>query len=219
MTDSILHPNPERLHNLIEGTLGEDERVVLESHVQGCATCQHEVEEWRSLFTMLATLPQFSPSVHFTDNVMAGVKLPDPWYVQALARGVDRLQVYAPKTTRGWGLATACLALPFALFAVVATWLVSKPYITPSNVFAFTWHRAELVLNSIAEVAISQILQTDIALFAARQFETLSSAGIGAAGALLAAVAAATAGSAYILYQNLFRANAHRNERYVTYSF
>jgi anti-sigma factor RsiW len=219
MSDSILHPNPQRLQSLIEGTLGEAERAVLESHLLGCATCQHEVEEWRSLFTMLATLPQFSPSVHFADNVMAGVQLPDPWYVRVFAHGIDRLQVYAPKTTRGWALATACLALPFALFALVATWVLSKPYITPSNVFAYSWHRAGLVLDSIADVAIAQLLQTDIAMFAARQLETLTSAGIGTAGALLAAVSVATAGSAYILYQNLFRAHAHRNERYVTYSF
>jgi anti-sigma factor RsiW len=219
MSDSILHPNPQRLQDLAGGNLDQADRVVIESHVLTCATCQHEVTEWRSLFTTLATLPQFSPSIHFSDNVMAAVQLPDPWYVRGFARAMDRLHVYAPKTTRGWALASACMALPFALIAVVATWIVSKPYITPSNVFAFVLHRAELLLSSIAQGATSQVLQTDVALFAARQLEALSTAGMGAAGALLAAVSIATAGSAYILYQNLFRARAHRNHNYASYSF
>ncbi|HET9440131.1 MAG TPA: zf-HC2 domain-containing protein [Longimicrobiales bacterium] len=217
--DSILHPNTEKLQSFVEGILGEGERAVLESHIMDCPTCQTEVEEWRSLFTVLATLPQYSPSIHFADNIMASVKLPDPWYVRALVKVGDRVQVFAPKTTRGWALATACLAVPFAVFAVLATWLLSKPYMTPSNVFAFvTTHAGDLV-NNVAQVALAQLLQTDLALFVARQMEALSAAGIGAAGALLAAVAVATAGSAYVLYQNLFRANAHRNERYASYSF
>lgn len=219
MSDSILHPNTERLQGFVEGNLVETEQAVVESHLLACATCQSEVEEWRSLFTVLSTLPQFTPSIHFADNIMASVKLPDPWYVRALVRVGDRLHTYAPKTTRGWALATACLALPFALFAVVATWLMSKPYFTPSNALAFMLHRGEMMMNSFVETVVAQMLQTDIALFAARQLDLLANAGVGAAGALLAGVAIATAGSAYILYQNLFRAHAHRNQRYVTYSF
>ena len=217
--DSILHPNTERLQSLVEGLLNEGDRAIIESHLLECATCQTEVEEWRSLFSVLATLPQFSPSVHFADNVMASVILPDPWYVRALAKAGDRLQVIAPKTTRGWAFASAFLAVPFTIFAVLATWVMSKPYMTPSNVFAYLVSRGGQLINSIAEGATAQLLQTDVALFAARQLEALSNAGMGAAGALLAAVAVVTASSAYILYQNLFRANAHRNQRYVSYSF
>lgn len=150
---------------------------------------------------------------------MASVKLPDPWYVRALIKVGDRVQVIAPKTTRGWAFATAFLALPFTAFAVLATWLLSKPYMTPSNVLAFTTHRGSELIRGFTQAVLAQIMETDIALFVARQLEALSGAGLGTAGALLAAMAVATAGSTYILYQNLFRANAHRNERYVTYSF
>ena len=219
MSDSILHPNTERLQSLVEGILDDAERVVIESHLVDCATCQTEVEEWRSLFATLASMPQFSPSLQFADRVMASVVLPDPWYVRALAKVGDRVQVIAPKTTRGWAFATAFLALPFTLFAVFATWLLSKPYMTPANVYAFVMDRGGKLMNIVAEGAVSQLLQTDLALFAARQLDALSSAGVGTAGAFLAAVAVATASSAYILYQNLFRANAHRNERYASYSF
>ncbi len=218
-SDSILHPNTERLQSFVEGTLGDSDRAVLESHIIECGTCKNEVEEWRSLFSVLAALPQFAPSIHFADNVMASITLPDPWYVRALVHVGDRLQIIAPKTTRGWAFATAFMAVPFVLFAAVATWLLSKPYITPGNVMAFALDRGGALINSVAQGAFAQILQTDVAVFSARQLEALSSAGLGTAGALLAGVAVATAGSAYILYQNLFRANAHRNESYVSYSF
>ena len=219
MSDSILHPSSVMLQNFAEATLGDADRAVLESHVMSCPACQTEVEEWRSLFSMLSTLPQFEPSIHFADNIMHHVELPDPWYVRGLVYVGDRLQKVAPKTTRGWAFASAMLAVPFATFAVLATWLLSKSYITPSNVFAFMWHQAEEFVRGAAAGAFASILQTDIALFAARGLNAISTAGVGTAGALFAGVAVATAASAYVLYQNLFRADAHRNQRYVTYSF
>ena len=219
MSDSILHPSSLMLQNFAEATLGEADRAVLESHVMDCPACQTEIEEWRSLFSMLSTLPQFEPSIHFADNIMHHVQLPDPWYVRGLVFVGDRLHKVAPKTTRGWAFASAMLAVPFVTFAVLATWLLSKSYITPSNVLAFMWHQAEEFVSGAAQVAFASILQTDIALFAARGLNAISTAGVGTAGALFAGVAVATAASAYVLYQNLFRADAHRNQRYVTYSF
>jgi hypothetical protein len=219
MSDSILHPDTEKLQSFVEGTLDEGGRAVLESHLLGCSTCQSEVDEWRSLFTVLATLPQFSPSPKFADHIMASIQLPDPWYVRALVRVGDRAHGYAPKTTRGWALAAACLALPLTLFGVFATWLLSKPYMTASNIFAFTMHRSEEFLTSTARGMISQALQTDVALFLVRQLDVLNSAGVGAAGALLAGIAVTTIVSMYILYQNLFRANERKNDQYASYSF
>ena len=219
MREANLHPDTEKLQSFAEGDLGEGDTAVLESHLLGCSSCQKEVEEWRSLFAVLSGLPQFTPSIHFADNVMRSVTLPDPWYVRALAQVGDRLHVYAPKTNRGWALATACLALPFATFVALTVWVMSKPYLTPSNVFAYAMDRSGGFLSALAQGALAQVLQTDIALFAARGFSALSAAGMETAGALLAGVFIATAGSAYILYQNLFRANAQRNRHYASYSF
>lgn len=219
MSDPILHPNTEKLQSFVEGTLDDGDRAVIHSHIVSCSSCHSEVEEWSSLFGVLATLPRFSPSIHFADNIMASVRLPDPWYVRLLIRVGDRLQAYAPKTTRGWAIATAFLGFPTLVFGLLTAWLLSKPYMTPSNVAAFILTRAEQMLNSTAQNAFASLLQTDIALFVVRQLEALSNAGVGAAGALLAGVAVTTAASAYILYQNLFRADAHRNQSYVSYSF
>jgi anti-sigma factor RsiW len=219
MSDSILHPNTERLQSFVEGILGDAERVVVESHLHDCTSCQTEVEEWRSLFSVLATIPQFSPSIHFADNVMRSVQLPDPWYVRALVFVGDRVHQVAPKTTRGWATATAFLALPFAIFAALTVWVISKPYVTPVNVFAFALDRAGEFVSAVAQGALASILQTDIALLVARGLNAITTAGVGTAGALFAGVAVATAASAYVLYQNLFRAQAQSNQGYVTYSF
>jgi anti-sigma factor RsiW len=219
MSDSILHPNTERLQSFVEGILDDAERVVIESHLHSCTTCQGEVEEWRSLFSMLATMPQFSPSIHFADNVMRSVQLPDPWYVRALVFVGDRAHQIAPKTTRGWAAATAFLSVPFVIFAALTAWVISKPYITPTNVFAFAYTRVGAFVSSMAQGALDSILQTDIALMVARGLNAITTAGVGTAGALFAGVAVATAASAYVLYQNLFRAHAQSNQRYVTYSF
>jgi hypothetical protein len=220
MSDSIMHPTAEKLQGFVEGLLDASDRVVLESHLLGCAECQSEVEEWRSLFSVLATLPQHEPSPAFVNRVMAHVTLPDPWYVTVPARVVARVERYAPKTTRGWATATAFLGLPIVLFgALVAYFAISKPYFTPSGMVAFVYERSAIFLNQTTQNTVATILQSDIALFAARGLAAIANAGAGAAGALLLALSTATALSAWVLYQNVIRKTTRENHNYVSYSF
>jgi hypothetical protein len=220
MSNEMLHPTAETLQGFAEGRLEETDHAVLESHLLGCAACQNEVEEWRSLFTLLATLPYHEPAKGLADRVMAHVTLPDPWYVRAAAHVGAQLQVLAPKTTRGWAIATACLALPIAIFTALTAWLLSKPYITPQGLITFAMERTQSTVSSAAQAAFATILHSDIALFFARWLEALSNAGLGAAGALAAATAMAVALSVWVLYQNLFRMTTRReNHTYVSFSF
>lgn len=219
MNDPILHPASERLQAFIENALETADRAVVESHILGCPQCEREVEEWRSLFAVLNSLPQFEPKLDFANRVMANVTLPEPWYVRTAARVGSRVQVLVPKTTRDWAAAAACLALPIALFGALAYWVLSKPYITPSGLIAFTFERVQSVVTTFAAGAFSAALQSDVALYAARGLGAVSNAGLGAAGALAAAVAMATALSAWVLYQNLFRTTTRENRSYVSYSF
>lgn len=220
MNDRILHPTADRLQAFIEGTLAEGDRAVVDSHVLGCAVCQGEVEEWRSLFAMLATLPQHEPSPHFADLVMSGVKLPDPWYHRAAAYVGAQLQVFTPRTTRGWAFATACMSLPIALFGALTMWILSQPGITPDTLLSFAYDRAHNFVSGQASSAMAGMLQGDVGFLIARGFELLSKAGLGTAGALAVGIAMMIALSAWFLYQNLFRTSETREENdYGSYCF
>jgi anti-sigma factor RsiW len=219
MNNPIIHPTAEKLQGFVEGLLDAGDRAVLESHLLGCPECQSEVADWRSLYNVLAAMPQLEPAKGFANRVMLHVTLPDPWYVRVPALVGSRLQVFVPQTTRGWAVATACLALPMMFIAAVTAWVLSKPYITAQGLISFTFAKAEAMANNIAAGTLSTILQSDVALFAARGVNAVANAGLGAAGALALAVSMATALSAWVLYQNLFRVTKREIRNYVSYSF
>lgn len=220
MSESIIHPTADQLQSFVEGILADSDKAVLESHLLGCPACKGEVEEWRSLFSVLATLPQLAPSAAFANRVMAQVILPDPWYVRAAARVNAQLQTIVPKTTRGWAYASAILGLPMIFFGALTVWLFSKPYITKEGLFAFTVDRGIELFGSIKKGTLTTLLHSDIALYAARGLDALTSAGPGAAGALALTIASATALSAWVLYKNLFRpSNTGDDQHYASYSF
>lgn len=220
MNNPIVHPAAEKLQTFVEGLLDAGDRAVLESHLLGCPECQSEVEEWRSLYMVLGSMPVLAPSKGFANRVMAQITLPDPWYMRVPAHMASRLQLFVPQTTRGWAAATACLALPMMFIAAVTAWVLSRPYITAQGVLSFTYVKATEAGHSIASGALSMVLQSDAALFAARGLDVVMNAGLGAAGALAVATSMATALSAWVLYQNLFRTPTKReNKNYASYSF
>jgi hypothetical protein len=220
MSDPMIHPETERLQLFAEARLDDSERAVVDSHLLGCDTCSAEVEEWKSLFTLLATMPYHAPSKGFVDRVMAHVVLPDPWYVRAAARASAQLQTFVPRTTRGWAFATAFFAMPIIFFTALSAWLLSRPYITPNGLVGFALDRTQTTLDSLFKGTLAAVVQSDIALFFARALNSLVDAGAGTAGALALATAMAIALSVWVLYQNLFRMTTRReNHSYVSYSF
>lgn len=219
MSEEIIHPATEQLQAFAEGSLDPAERAVTDAHVATCSACQRSVEEWRTLFSMLAALPAHEPGAGFATRVMAHVTIPDPWYVHVPARVASRLERFAPKTTRGWALATACLGLPVMLFSALMLWLYTHDYVTPGGLTAFAYERAGAFMSGVANATVTAVLESDIALFAARALAAVTSAGPGAAGALLFAIASATALSAWVLYQNVIRTTKRENHNYVSYCF
>lgn len=219
MNDPILHPASERLQAFVEGALESADRALVESHLPGCAQCRGEVEEWSSLFAVLSAMPRFEPKLNFADRVMAQVVLPDPWYVRSIAHVSNRIQVYAPKTTRGWAAAAAFVTLPLVVFSALVFWVFSQSYVTPQGVVAFAFDRVQNAADGLVSTVLSAAMHSNVTLFALRAFEAISNAGLGAAGALAAAISMATALSAWVLYQNLFRTTKRENRSYVSYSF
>ena len=115
MSEPILHPPPDRLQAYVEGSLDEADRAVLDSHLLVCPNCHGEIEQWRTLFATLATLPQFSPALGFVERVMAGVHVRQPW----AARVAEFLRRLVPNTTAGWAAATAgSIPCPFVWLAI-----------------------------------------------------------------------------------------------------
>lgn len=220
MSDPMMHPTTEKLQGYVEDSLAAADRAILESHLNSCAVCNGEVEEWRSLFSVLKTLPQMEPSKDFVNRVMANVKLPDPWYVRAAARVRSELQVFVPRTTRGWAFATAMMAVPFLFFGGLFAWVLSHPFVTPQTVASFAADKSFKVIEGAASGTLANLLQSDVALLFARGLEALRNAGLGTAGALAAAIAIGIGVSAWVLYTNLFRKTTTRaNDDYVSYCF
>lgn len=214
------HPNAEALQTFVEGRLPEGERAVVESHLAGCLPCQGEAHEWRSLFTALSSLPQFEPATGFADRVLAGMKQAHaaavvPWYI----RGTRYVSQAAPKTTRGWALAAAFLALPLVSGGIFVSWLISKAYVTPRTLWAFATDRGAHALQSLGEGTISWALNTQAAAWAVKMSSQLvHQVGMSGVGALIATLAIATSLSIWVLYKNLFRSTT-REASYVSYSF
>ena len=214
MTEQTFHPESGQLQDFIEDSLDKSSAAVLESHVLGCAYCQKEVAELRSVFTALARMERFSPGLGFTNRVMAQVKLPEPWYARAGRYAAG----FAPRTTRGWAFASGLLALPLIGMGTLMLWVLSKPYVTGEGLIAFALKQTGTSLAVFGRNALSTIIQSDITLLLTRLAESVLSAGLAGAGAVVASFAGMIALSAWILYQNLIRTPTRRSN-YASYSF
>lgn len=214
------HPAADRLEAFAEGGLQAGDRVVLESHLTGCPTCQVQVDEWRALFAALRSLPQFEPSVGFASRVMAHVRVSPRTAWQEWASKVDALVASAaPKTNRGWSLAAALLALPVILGGSAIAWLVSRSYITADALMGYTRESLVEGLQGVGSTVIAAVMNTDIAAWVVTNVGTLiGTTGVTGLGAILAGAGASTVLSAWVLYRNLFRPPSRQSD-YALYSF
>jgi hypothetical protein len=215
------HLTPEQLQTFAEGLLPDPDRVVVESHLVTCPQCQGELEEWRSLFVTLSSLPQFEPAAGFTDRVIAGFHSSHatsavvPWHVRA-GQLVVRI---APKTTKGWALAAAFLAMPVITGGLALAWLLSSPYITVNTLWAFAVDRGSHALQSLGSGTITWAMKTDAPAWIVRAYgQLVHQVGLSGVGALAAGVAFAITLSIWVLYKNLFRSPS-RETNYVSFSF
>jgi anti-sigma factor RsiW len=208
VSDTRSHPSPERLHDLVEGSLDGAELRAVDSHLTGCPECREEVAELRSLFGALSGLTRFEPSVGFADRVMAGVRVRRPAFAGASA-WVERV---TPQTTRGWAAAAAVLALPVIGATVLVSWLMAQPGVTLQGLWTLTGRLAGEALSSGWQWAWARFAGTTLAGWLAQGLEVAGSVGRGEVGLAVVLFATLTAGSIYVLYQNLFRPEARRSE-------
>jgi len=214
VSESTLHPTPERLQAFVEESLEDAERTAVSSHVDSCPRCTAEVREWRAVFAARGSLPGLAPSAGFANRVMAGVELPQPWVVRVL----ELLRRLVPTTTKGWAVATAFLALPVLAGTGALVWLTSQPGVTVQGLWTMTAGVLGEGLGAAGAWLWSQWLDSSLAYYAAQALELVSNRSGGAIGLALVMFATLTAASAWILYQNLFRSESRRTH-YASYSF
>lgn len=201
------HLAADRLEAYVEGLLDQADRVIVESHLVSCGQCRHEVDEWLALFAALSDLPDLEPSAEFADRVMSRVRITPRrvWRRQVAQAGAFVARVL-PKTTAGWGFATALLALPMVLGGALLLWLDSKSFLTPEMALAFFSTQVVDGARALAAGAASTLMQTDIVAWAVEYAPAfLETAGMTGIGALLAGAGAVTMLSIWVLYRNVFR--------------
>ena len=208
------HPTAERLEAFVEDSLGRSERVAVESHVLGCSRCETEVAELRGLFAALSRLEHFSPAPGFVHRVLVHVRIPEPWW----RRAAGYVQPVIPRTSKGWAFASALFALPLLGASAMMLWLLSKPYVTGENLFAFVLEKVAGYAASAFQATVSVLVQSNFTFLLARGMEAFSNSGLRGAGAVALLFAGLTVLSAWVLYQNLFRTSARRSD-YASYSF
>lgn len=207
------HPTAERLEAYVEGSLGEDVRAGVRSHLLACPRCEHDVEEWRSLFAVLRGLPRFAPAPGFASRVMAHVRVPEPWH----ARASGWFERVLPRTTGGWAVATLLLALPVVTGASFMAWLLSKSYVTAHGLWVFSTNQFANFARRAATGAFEGLLQTDAATWLARGLETAQTAGVRELGVFAAAGGVLMFISIWVLYRYLIQPS-HRESTYVSFS-
>ncbi len=208
MSENQSHPTAERLHGFVEESLDEAARSAVRSHLTGCARCRTEVTELRSLFASLGSLTTFAPSVGFADRVMANVRVRRP----ALAAVNAWLQRVAPQSHRGWAAAAAVFALPVLGATVLVAWLMSQPGVSAQGLWTLGLGLAGDGLSAASQWTWARLADSVLAIWASQIAGLVGSVGRGEIGLALVLFATLTAGSIYVLYQNLFRTKAQRVE-------
>ena len=213
VSERLNHPSTERLEAFVEESLDGADRAVVDSHLTRCSDCQAEVAELRTLFAALGDLPELEPSAGFADRVMARVRVRQP-VLAAASAWLDRVM---PQSTRGWAAATAVFALPVVGATVLVAWLLAQPGVSAQGLWTFGTALVADAAVAGAQWAWTQLSSSTLAAWAVQAAEVVGTAGAGQVGLVLLMFATLTAGSIYILYQNLFRPQQQRRIEHASY--
>jgi hypothetical protein len=115
------HLRPDEIELLLDGEEGFGV-APLQAHVRQCASCTAELDEARELMIALDTLPDFAPSVGFSDRVMSQVQVFEPWHAAAL----NSAQQFVPASRPARVAAGAGVAVSAGLLTAAGTWAVAR---------------------------------------------------------------------------------------------
>jgi hypothetical protein len=115
------HLRSDEIELLLDGEEGFGV-APLRAHVKSCTSCRQELESARELMVALDSLPDFAPSVNFSDRVMSQVQVFEPWHAAA-TRTVEQ---FVPATRPARIAAGFGAALTAGLATAGATWVVAR---------------------------------------------------------------------------------------------
>ncbi len=115
------HLRPDEIELLLDGEEGFGV-APLRAHVKSCVSCSQELESARELMVALDALPDFAPSINFSDRVMSQVQVFEPWHAAA-TRMVEQ---FVPATRPARIAAGFGAAITAGLATAGATWAVAR---------------------------------------------------------------------------------------------
>ena len=115
------HLRSDEIELLLDGEEGFGV-APLRAHVRSCTSCRQELESAGELMVALDSLPDFAPSVHFSDRVMSQVQVFEPWHAAA-TRTVEQ---FVPATRPARIAAGFGAAITAGLATAGATWVVAR---------------------------------------------------------------------------------------------
>ncbi|HUG42118.1 MAG TPA: zf-HC2 domain-containing protein [Longimicrobiales bacterium] len=214
MSETLKHPDQERLQAFVEESLDGADAAVVASHLATCPRCRVEVEELQTLFGMLSSLAYHAPAAGFADRIMAGVRVRRPWFA-VVEEWLERL---APKTARGWAFTSAMVALPAVATTALVWWLMTRPGVTVQGLWVISSDFASRALIGARGWAWARFADSTLAGWVTSTAELVAAAGRGGIGLGVVMFATLMAASIWILYQNLFRTEARRTD-YASFVF
>lgn len=115
------HLRPDEIELLLDGEEGFGV-APLRAHVRLCASCDTELSKARELMVMLDTLPDFAPSLQFSDKLMSQVQVFEPWHAAAF----HTVQRFVPATRPARVAASVGAVISAGLLTAAGTWAVAR---------------------------------------------------------------------------------------------
>ena len=115
------HLRSDEIELLLDGEEGFGV-APLRAHVKSCISCGRELASAQKLMVALDSLPDFTPSINFSERVMSQVQVFEPWHAAA-TRTVER---FVPATRPARIAAGFGAAITAGLATAGATWFVAR---------------------------------------------------------------------------------------------
>ncbi|MFH1763175.1 MAG: zf-HC2 domain-containing protein [Gemmatimonadota bacterium] len=198
------------IQDYLENLLPVQPATRLEDHLTSCASCQEEVQEWKTLFGSFQPLGHFAPGPGFSERVMARVLVLSPVPVPVPAgrrsslpgRALAWARCLLPKTRHGWAVAGGVASAPTVTMAALIYLVFSRPLLTPGAFGSYMLWKASALADTLVSAVSTGVLES-AALFRAYSFLepfTQSPFLLGLGGLAFSLL---SAGALWVLYRNL----------------